>query len=214
MRTRFRKCSTSRAARRDWTGMALSCPPPAFAGRRGRSWRCAYDDLACIFYSCRVARATRPRSQKNHAVAVGFVSPADFLRTSSKNQIENRDRKNKQPGSSRASPGRAAVLRRPNSPASANPFFFCAFCAADEFSTRNISARKRKKIPAKDTPIAVTERLQLAFQQVTLPFRCRAGICASDKLGENPFFPIMGPRRSTALPRRCGVTGPPFQWPS
>jgi hypothetical protein len=35
--------------------------------------------------------------------------------------------------------------------------------SADSFSTRNISGRKRKKIPAKETPIAVTERLQMAF---------------------------------------------------
>jgi hypothetical protein len=34
----FHRCSKSRDARRAWTGMGLSCQPPAFAGRRGRSW--------------------------------------------------------------------------------------------------------------------------------------------------------------------------------
>jgi hypothetical protein len=46
---------------------------------------------------------------------------------------------------------------------------FLRLFAADEFSTRNISGRKRKKIPARDTPIAVTERLQMAF--VILPVK-------------------------------------------
>jgi len=37
----FHRCSKSRGARRPWTGMGQSCPPPAFAGHRNLSWRWA-----------------------------------------------------------------------------------------------------------------------------------------------------------------------------